>query len=106
MKKELKKLSLHKEELVNLNAPEMDSIMGGTGAGAVSKKVSKWVTNSSWDCSIAIASAAYEYFFGSDEDGSDENGSDDNGSNDMGDISKYQDPYYGGCLLPEVEVTP
>lgn len=29
--KNLKKLSLHKEELVSLNSPEMDSIKGGTG---------------------------------------------------------------------------
>lgn len=29
--KNLKKLSLRKEELVSLNSPEMDSIKGGTG---------------------------------------------------------------------------
>lgn len=44
MRKELKKLSLHKEELVSLNSPEMDNIKGGTGWPCVSWAISSWAT--------------------------------------------------------------
>ena len=45
MKKELGKLSLHKEELVSLNAPQMDSIKGGSTWGCVSSAVSSYITS-------------------------------------------------------------
>ena len=79
-KKKLKKLVLKKEEIVNLNDYEMGVIRGGSWSKIISK-------------SIKYSALVYEiiddYF-------------DTNNNND--DISK--EVYTGGCLLPEVYVTP
>lgn len=47
--KQLKKISLQKEELVSLNSPQMDSIKGGTSP-----------LTSSWPCAAASAEVSSE----------------------------------------------
>ncbi|WP_303010558.1 class I lanthipeptide [uncultured Bacteroides sp.] len=79
-KKKLKKLVLKKEEIVNLNDYEMGAIRGGSWSQIISK-------------SIKYTALVYEIIDGY---------FDTNNNNDG--IS--QEVYAGGCLLPEVYVTP
>ena len=101
MKKELGKLSLHKEELVSLNAPQMDSIKGGSTWGCVSSAVSSYITSKIsdelWDRYVSsyVSSALdwiesqvesiWDSYFGSEDE---------------------EDEPIDGGTLPEVIVTP
>lgn len=106
MKKELKKISLRKEELVNLNSPEMDSIKGGSSwpcaaSASIASYLSTKVADQAYDHYVSsyvesifdaidsYASAAWDWLTGSGEEGSEE-----------------EEPTYDGGTLPELTVTP
>ena len=87
--KQLKKISLQKEELMSLNSPQMDAIKGGTSPVYYIYMPTTWVT-----VGPPIPDDIYAYLsiYGGD---------------DYPD-AEYASQYYeeGACMLPPIYVTP
>ncbi len=89
-KQKLKKLVLKKEEIVNLNDMEMKNVMGGGTFTATS-------SNPCWAVGSYITGKIVDYIIDT--------------ANDYFNKPKYESKTsdvvaYGGCLLPDVVVTP
>ena len=96
-KKQIKRLVLKKEEIVNLNEYEMRNLVGGEyGISKTLIKLSKYVYDAykKYSKDTGRISVVTEGINDSWAGGCNDN--------DMSDISKKQ--YLGGCLLPDVNV--
>ncbi|MDR0939719.1 MAG: class I lanthipeptide [Mediterranea sp.] len=98
--KELKRLSLKKEEIVNLNDQQMQSLHGGTWGGALKtiKKSSRMCIEGIIEASIAV----YTWF--QDGEGEEDDAPVEVNYDDMGNISEKM-VWLGKerfCELPEV----
>lgn len=101
--KQLKKISLQKEELVSLNSPQMDAIKGGVSTSPVCSAI-LYYSMANPELTPPIAYTVYQaitygynaitgYFNGGDDDYPD---------------AEYTSQYYveGACMMPPVIVTP